>query len=53
MAPPPHSLYDDTQCPENDLFCQEFFLHAYALLNTNKDEFVESKEGYTYIKATA
>lgn len=49
---PPHSVYGDDQCPENDLFCQEFFLHAYAMLNQSKEEFIESKEGYTYIKAS-
>lgn len=48
----PHSLYGDDVCPENDLYCQEFFLHAYAVLSRAKSEFIESKEGFTYMKAT-
>ena len=35
---------------DNDLYCQEFFLYAYSLLCSDRQDFLESKEGYTYVK---
>ena len=35
---------------ENDLFCQEFFLHAYSLLCADRGAFLESAEGMTYVR---
>lgn len=46
---PPQNIYGDNQCPDNDLFAQEFFLHGYSLFTRARLKFVESKEGKTYI----
>lgn len=35
---------------ENDIFCQEFFLHAYSLMCADRPEFLESREGMTYVR---
>ena len=42
LSKPPHSFYGDTVCPDNDLYAQEFFLHAYSLFNQAKEDFIES-----------
>ena len=47
---PPHAIFGDNECPENDNFAQEFFLHAYAVFTSVKGTFYESKEGNTYIR---
>jgi len=48
---PPHSYVKDYQLVENDIFCQEFFLHAFSLLSQmGRKDFLESREGKTYIR---
>lgn len=32
-----------------DIYEQEFFLHTYSLILKEKKQFVDSKEGYTYV----
>lgn len=46
---PPQNIYGDGQCPDNDLFAQEFFLHGYSMFSRARRAFVESKEGKTYM----
>ena len=50
LAKPPHSIYGDNQCPDNDAFAQEFFLHAYSIFGAAKKNFLESEEGVTYVR---
>ena len=47
---PEHALYNDYEAPENDIFAQEFFLHAYAVFNIAKSQFYDSREGHTFIR---
>jgi len=35
---------------ENDLYTQEFFLHIFSLLSKDRENFLESSEGQTYIR---
>jgi len=45
---------DDTDVPySSDIFLQEFFLHSYNLLCREKRSFLESKEGFTYVRQTS
>jgi hypothetical protein len=46
----PHAYLRDSEVSENDLFCQEFFLHAYSLLCSDRAHFLESAEGMTYVR---
>lgn len=46
----PHAFLKDTDLAANDVFCQEFFLHAYSLLSQDRKNFLESREGFTYVK---
>ena len=46
----PHAYIKDQEVSDHDLFCQEFFLHIYSLLCSDRDEFVESTEGMTYVR---
>ena len=32
-----------------DVYLQEYYMHCYSLLVKNKNEFQESKEGFTYV----
>ena len=36
--------------PQQDIYLQEFFLHAYSILLQDKDHFIESKDGQTFMK---
>jgi hypothetical protein len=36
--------------PNVDIYLQEFFMHAFAILFRNKDDFFDSKDGITYLK---
>jgi hypothetical protein len=38
--------------PMTDVFLQEFLMFAYCLITKDRKGFVESKEGFTYIKCT-
>ena len=33
-----------------DIFCQEFYLHVYSLFAEDRNNFMESKEGMTYVR---
>lgn len=46
----PHAYLRDSECSENDMFAQEFFLHAYSLLCSDRAHFLESAEGMTYVR---
>lgn len=46
----PHAYIKDSEVTDNDIFCQEFFLHAFSLLSTDRPNFLESKEGMTYVR---
>ena len=46
----PHAYTNDSEVTDNDIFCQEFFLHAFSLLSTDRPNFLESKEGMTYVR---
>ena len=46
----PHAYLKDTEVSTNDIYCQEFFLHAYSLLANDRKNFKESKEGMTYVR---
>lgn len=41
---------DETDVPMIDMYLQEFYLHGYAYLKKEQRSFVESKEGFTYIR---
>ena len=41
---------DDIEIPASDIYFQEFFFYAYSFLTKERKGFVESKEGYTYLK---
>ena len=41
---------DEVDVPIIDMYLQEFYLHGYAYLKKEQRSFVESKEGYTYIR---
>lgn len=47
---PPHALYSDYECAENDVYAQEFFMHSYAVFITARRAFYESREGHTFIR---
>lgn len=47
---PPHAHLRDQELTENDVFAQEFYLHAYSLLCSERANFVESREGGTYVR---
>lgn len=36
-----------------DIFEQEFFLHSYSMVLREKKNFIESKEGFTYVSQLA
>ncbi|CDW81151.1 UNKNOWN [Stylonychia lemnae] len=38
--------------PNIDIYFQEFFLYAYSMLQQDKDHFIESKDGITYVRVT-
>lgn len=40
---------DELDQPYVDIYIQEFFLHCFSLLTKERQKFVESKEGYTYL----
>jgi hypothetical protein len=42
-------MLGDDEMPDNDLYVQEFFLQLYSQLSLNRENFVESEEGHTYI----
>ena len=46
----PHGYMLDSDVNENDLYTQEFFLHAYSLLSKDRENFLEADEGQTYIR---
>lgn len=46
----PHGFIKDQDVNDNDIYSQEFFLHCFALLNEDRVAFVESREGYTYVR---
>lgn len=46
----PHAYLRDNEVSENDMFCQEFFLHTYSLLCADRAHFLESAEGMTYVR---
>ena len=47
-----HNL-EDFDIPTNDIYCQEFFYYAYSVLNKDRKNFIESNEGYTYMKQSS
>ena len=51
MQSAPHGYIKDDQIYEHDIYAQEFFLHAYSLLNYDRNNFVESREGKTWIRS--
>lgn len=46
----PHAYLKDNQVSENDLYAQEFYLYCYSLLCADRGDFLESKEGFTYVR---
>jgi hypothetical protein len=40
----------EVDVPIVDMYLQEFYLHGYAYLKKEQRSFVESKEGFTYIR---
>jgi len=40
----------DYEISDNDIFCQEFYLYAYSLLSQDRKNFLDSKEGMTYVR---
>ena len=46
----PHAFIGEQELSDNDIYCQEFFLHAYSLLSSDRRNFLESKEGMTYVR---
>jgi hypothetical protein len=46
----PHAYLRDSEILEDDIFNQEFFLHIYSLFAEDRQNFVESEEGMTYVK---
>ena len=50
---PPAKLNDgiveELDLPTNDTFLQEFYLMCYSLLTKEKKNFLESKEGFSYM----
>lgn len=45
----PHAILRDADIAVQDVFSQEFFLHAYSLLSQDRRRFLESSEGQTYV----
>lgn len=45
----PHAILQDADIAVQDVFSQEFFLHAYSLLSQDRRRFLESSEGQTYV----
>ena len=41
---------EDIEIPATDIYFQEYFFYAYSFLTNERKGFVESKEGFTYIK---
>ena len=50
LSKPPQNIYGDSQCPDNDVYAQEFFLHGYSIFSIARKRFLESKEGKTYMR---
>lgn len=46
----PHAYVHDADITDNDIYSQEFFLHAFSLLSGDRPNFLESKEGMTYVR---
>jgi hypothetical protein len=46
----PHGYLADEEVIDNDIFTQEFFLHVYSLFSEDRNEFIESEEGMTYVR---
>ena len=46
----PHGYLKDHEVSDFDVFSQEFFLHAYSLFSSDRPNFVESREGRTWVK---
>jgi hypothetical protein len=46
----PLGFTGDKEVPEHDLYVQEFFLHCFAVIMQNKENFIENQKGNTYIK---
>jgi len=43
-------LLDEAEIPYVDIYLQEFFLNSYAQLTKERKNFLESKEGNTYVR---
>lgn len=41
----PHAILQDADIAVYDVYCQEFFLHAYSLLSQDRKRFLDSSEG--------
>ena len=41
--------FDELEIRDNDIYLIEFFLHAYSLIKRESRNFIESKEGFTYM----
>ena len=48
----PHGWTGDDDVIENDMYCQEYFLHCFACLNQMKTHFKETEVGSTMIRYT-
>lgn len=46
----PLGFTGDKDVPDHDLYVQEFFLHCFAIIMQNKENFIENQKGNTYIK---
>mmetsp|Transcript_20352 Transcript_20352/g.31085 ORF Transcript_20352/g.31085 Transcript_20352/m.31085 type:complete len:230 (+) Transcript_20352:339-1028(+) len=46
----PHAYLKDQEVSDNDIFCQEFFLHIFSLFSQDRLNFLESREGMTYVR---
>lgn len=47
----PHAYLKDEEATDNDVYTQEFFLHAYSLLCGDRTSFNESTEGATFVRS--
>lgn len=51
--PPPTNVndgkYDELELSGNDIFIQEFYLHCYSMITKERKNFLESREGFSYI----
>ena len=44
--------FDEAEIPDTDIYTQDFFFYGYSFLSKESKGFIESTEGYTYVKST-